>query len=142
VGTALVAVGFLASPLFKVLAILVYAAGLTGLLSLLTVVLPCVDHGPARRLLTFAGSALFVGVILAGVYGVSEYTGELLISIPQMARFHGVLNAVGFAVCGLLGWTLAGGRLRRFAADSSDATDAFRKGGAEPPRYRAAIPLR
>jgi hypothetical protein len=23
-----------------------------------------------------------------------------------MAEFHGVLNAVGFAVCGLMGWTL------------------------------------
>jgi hypothetical protein len=115
-GTALVAVGFLLSPLVKVTAILLYVAGLTGLLSLLTVLLPAIEHVYARRVLTFSAASLFVGVILAGVYGVSEYGGELLISIPQMARFHGAVNALGFALCGLLGWTLAGDRLTRDVA--------------------------
>lgn len=110
-GTALVAVGFLVTPLVKVLAILLYIAGLTGLLSLLTVLLPAVEHTAARRALTFSSASLFVGVILAGVYGVSEYSGELLISIPQMVRFHGVLNALGFALCGLAGWTISGDQL-------------------------------
>ena len=28
------------------------------------------------------------------------------VSIPQMARTHGVVNALGLSVCGLLGWRL------------------------------------
>jgi hypothetical protein len=122
VGTALVAAGFLVSPLVKVLFTLLYVAGLTGLLSLLTVMLPSIEHAMARRVLTFSTASLFVGVILAGVYGVSEYGGELLISIPQMARFHGVINALGFALCGLLGWTLAGDRLSQLAVRPAHLT--------------------
>ena len=33
-----------------------------------------------------------------------ETEGEPALSIPDMARTHGVVNAVGFTLLGLLGW--------------------------------------
>jgi hypothetical protein len=36
------------------------------------------------------------------LYAVSEFSGYYLVIIPQMVRFHGISNALGFALCGLL----------------------------------------
>ena len=44
---------------------------------------------------------------LAVLYTLGDLRGEVWVSIPQMARTHGILNAFGFSLCGLLGWTLS-----------------------------------
>jgi hypothetical protein len=44
-------------------------------------------------------------MILATVYAYSIVRQVLVIDIPHMAVTHGVINAFGFALCGLLGWT-------------------------------------
>jgi hypothetical protein len=47
-------------------------------------------------------------MILAGLFGIGEFTETWWLTIPEMARSHGPINGLGFACGGLLGWTLAG----------------------------------
>lgn len=80
------------------------------LVGTLTPVLPWVRSRPARALLWIATISLVGGMTLVGVYTVGEFTGRYWLMIPAMARFHGTLNAFGFVLCGLAGWTLASER--------------------------------
>ncbi len=68
----------------------------------------------------FAGFVTAV-MVLACVYGWGEYVGAELIDIPQMARFHGTLNSLGFGFCGL--------RAARLIAGRMPTSDARRLGG-------------
>ena len=43
-------------------------------------------------------------MVLSGAYAVADFAGSEALTIPQMARTHGILNAVGFCLTGLLGW--------------------------------------
>jgi hypothetical protein len=43
-------------------------------------------------------------MVLSGTYAVADYMGSDILTIPQMARTHGILNAIGFCLLGLLGW--------------------------------------
>jgi uncharacterized membrane protein len=54
--------------------------------------------------LQISAAAVFAGMVLAAMYAVAEFAGSDVLPIPQMARTHGVLNAVGFCMAGLLGW--------------------------------------
>ena len=55
-------------------------------------------------LLQVAAGAVFGGMVLAAAYAVTDFLGNGALPIPQMARTHGILNAVGFCLMGLLGW--------------------------------------
>ena len=48
-----------------------------------------------------------IGMALAVLYSLAEFRQVLILSIPTMARTHGVINAIGFSLCGIVGWTLA-----------------------------------
>ena len=106
-GTFLVAVGFLVSPAFKVAAIVLYVASLLALTVFSGIAVRQVRLQAARALVGISMASLVVGTMLAAAYGIGEFTGDLPIDIPQMARWHGPLNGIGFTVCGLLGWVLA-----------------------------------
>jgi YndJ-like protein len=58
-------------------------------------------------LLRISALSLVAGMMLVGVYAVGEFTGRYWLLVPEMARFHGTANALGFALCGLLAWTFA-----------------------------------
>jgi hypothetical protein len=60
----------------------------------------------SQVLLGTSAVSVIVAMIYAGVYAIADFFGEVWIAIPQMARTHGVINAIGFSVCGLLGWLL------------------------------------
>ncbi len=109
-GTFLVAIGFLLSPEIKLAAILLYAGSLVTLAVLVAGDLSKVEHRSGRRLLALSVASLAFGMLLAAVYGFGEVRKELLITIPQMADVHGPVNGIGFAVFGLLGWSLIHGR--------------------------------
>jgi len=83
-----------------------------GLIGMLIPVLPGVRSRPARALLGAAAISLVGGMMLVGVYTVGEFTERSWLLIPEMARFHGTVNALGFGLCGLFGWTLALERIR------------------------------
>jgi hypothetical protein len=108
-GPALLAAGnLLALPLLKLAGALLLAAASMGLVVLLVPLLPRVTPGIARVLLGVSAIALVAGMSLVAVYAVGEFTTRTWLAVPQMAYLHGTINAVGFALCGLLGWTLAG----------------------------------
>lgn len=59
-----------------------------------------------RRLLLVSAASIAAGMVLAGTYGVGELTGAGWIGIPRMVTMHGLLNALGFTLCGLMGHLL------------------------------------
>jgi hypothetical protein len=61
---------------------------------------------PGRVLLAVAGLSLLAGMGLAALYAWGNYWGPAWLDIPLMARTHGALNALGFALPGLLAWNL------------------------------------
>jgi uncharacterized protein (UPF0548 family) len=65
---------------------------------------------PERGLFTLSGLALLASMSLAAVYALSTFRAAYWLTIPQMIPWHGTLNALGFALPGLLAWNLA--RLR------------------------------
>jgi membrane protease YdiL (CAAX protease family) len=108
VGPPLLAVGFTLSPLLRLGAALILAASVLGLaIILLLAVVPVIRPAVARGLLGVSAAAVLLPMCLVGIYAVGEFAGAPLITIPQMAQLHGWLNALGFALSGLLAWTLA-----------------------------------
>jgi hypothetical protein len=107
-GPPLLAVGITVSPLMEIVTALVLAGGLL-VLSVLgaTRIAPAVRHRAATPLLMIASASLVVTMAAACTYALGEFLGRALVTIPQMALVHGVANALGFSLCGLLAWTVA-----------------------------------
>ena len=106
-GPPLIATGFLFSPALQLVSVLFLSVSLVGLSALLIRVLATLRRRLTQVLLGVSAGSLVVGMLLAAVYAIGEYSGNPLISIPRMAWVHGTLNAIGFSLCGLLGWVLA-----------------------------------
>lgn len=62
--------------------------------------------GMGGRLLLVGSACVVFGMALAGIWAVGEYPLHAFVNLAQMARYHGVLNSVGFGLCSLMGWTL------------------------------------
>lgn len=109
-GTPVVAVGFtVGSVSIQLAGALILALSLWGLAALiLGAVVPVLASRLAGGLLVVAALAVSVAMLLAVGYAAQPLAGFLGLSIPLMAATHGVLNALGFGLCGLLGWRLAG----------------------------------
>lgn len=60
-----------------------------------------------RLLLLTAAASIAVGMAIAGIYGAGELAGTPWMEVPQMVIVHGLLNALGFALCGMAGHLLA-----------------------------------
>jgi hypothetical protein len=103
-----VAAGFVISPGLKMVAAMVLSASVAGLAGFVWMCSSCVESGTARGFLRASASAVFVGMALSGTYGVADLVKSDLLTIPRMASTHGVLNAVGFCLLGLLGWLMQG----------------------------------
>lgn len=99
-----VAMGFVISPVLKMAAATGFSLSVAGLAICLRNLGKSAGNGTARLLLQTASGAVFAGMVLAGMYAVMDYLGNGALTIPQMARTHGILNAVGFCLPGLLGW--------------------------------------
>lgn len=66
--------------------------------------LPHVRSRLAQILLTISSLSVLAGMSFAVFYALGELRNDLFVSIPRMAVWHGLLNGVGFGLCGLLGW--------------------------------------
>ncbi len=112
-GIALVATGITLArytPVVEVAAALIFAASLLMLSMLvLLAVVPTTRGRLAQLLLVISAASLVVTMLLAATYALGNFMGVPLIGIPRMVQFHGWLNAVGFAFCGLLAWSLTAG---------------------------------
>jgi hypothetical protein len=99
-----VAAGFVISPVLKMMAAIVFSVSVAGLAIFLRANGLRAKDRLARILLQVAAGAIFAGMVLSGAYAVADFTRSEALTIPQMARTHGILNAVGFCLTGLLGW--------------------------------------
>jgi YndJ-like protein len=60
----------------------------------------------ARALMAVSGLALLVPMVLAGLYALGSFERAAWIDIEAMLRYHGAVNALGFALPGVLSWHL------------------------------------
>lgn len=99
-----VAAGFVISPHLKLEAAAVFSASVAGLAVVLRSCAKKLQSGTARVLFHVASASVFAGMVLSTAYSVADFRGSDVLPIPQMARTHGILNAVGFCLPALLGW--------------------------------------
>lgn len=104
-----VAVGFVISPAMKMLAGILFSASVAALAVAVRACGRKAENATARMLLQVAAGAVFASMVLSAAYAVADFAGSDVLTIPQMARTHGILNAVGFCLLGLLGWLVESG---------------------------------
>ncbi len=104
-GPAFLAVAFLVGPKLKLFAALAIVIGQFGLAAAMLRVGITVGRGLARWMLGISAGCVAAGMALAATWAAGEYPLHPFVNLHQMARFHGALNALGFGLCGLLGWS-------------------------------------
>jgi hypothetical protein len=103
-----IAIGISVSPLTEVVASIVLSTALLALSLLVALrVAPTIQPRLAGLLFVTCAAALTWTMALACVWAVGKYRGTEWIDIPHMVEMHGVANALGFALAGLVGWNLA-----------------------------------
>ena len=129
IGVPLVAVGITTTqlgghPAVEALSAWMTAAAAIGT-SVLLFQLVRTDGVPwaARVLWSISAFSLFGAMVLAALYGARAWGNLLPVSSGQdgnvdavinwMRAWHGTANAIGFALCGCLAWTIAGRRMAR-----------------------------
>ena len=106
-GTPIVAAGITFSPLLELMGAVILATSLAILAYLIILVaLQAITHRPAQILLSLAAICLIAGMGLTYAYALGEFSGQAWVVIPDMVRFHGIANALGFGLGGLLAWNI------------------------------------
>jgi hypothetical protein len=106
-GPALLAAGNIRrSPTLKLAGAVLLVVASMALAGLLASVLRRIESRVARALLAISALSLILGMTLVAVYALGEFTAQNWLPIAKMAAFHGTINALGFALCGLFGWAL------------------------------------
>ena len=101
-----VATGFVIAPAVKMGAALAFSASVAALAIFVRASGRQARDANARVLLQISAAAIFVGMIFAAAYAIADFAGSEALTIPQMVRTHGILNAVGFCLPGLLAWII------------------------------------
>lgn len=105
-GTPILAAGITLNPVLEFAGAAVLASGLVMLAGIvLLFVAPRVSSWTVQTLLALSALSVLAPMLLAVAYALAGLTGRPR-SIPDMIYFHGVLNAFGFALLGLLAWTI------------------------------------
>lgn len=105
-GVPLVALGIAFSRPLEILAVLLLAASVLVFAFLtLVAIVPQLVRRTARALLAISALASVATMLLAAGYAAGSFVG-LALTIPQMVLAHGVVNAFGLVLCGLLAWTI------------------------------------
>lgn len=104
-GTALVLVGFFVGDLLELVGAVVLTTGM-WLVAWTTwrEAESWTSDRVTRVLLVTSASVLVVTMLLAMSWAVGEVTGWPHLSLTWMAATHGVGNALGFGLCGVLAW--------------------------------------
>lgn len=98
------ATGFVFSALLRFIAAMALALVIIVLAGVLFWCAREFRNAVARMYLRSAACAAFAAFSLAALYAIDNYFHKDWITIPAMANSHGVLNALGFVLLGLLGW--------------------------------------
>ena len=115
-----VAAGFVISPFVKMTAATLFSASVAALAVCLHSYARKAEDSTARILLQLAAVAIFAGMVLSSIYAVADFLHSDVLPIPQMARTHGLLNAVGFCLLGVMGWLVEGSTELRVPATLHD----------------------
>lgn len=105
VGPGLVGLGIAFSPVVETLAAGILAVAVAGIALYALSVVPVRD-GAGRALVGLAAVSVTVSMGLVVAYLGTRSTAAPLVTFGTMLAGHGWLNAVGFALCGLVGWRL------------------------------------
>jgi hypothetical protein len=137
-GVPAVALGIAFSPWLEWLAALALAIA-SGFVAILKIRLACqFRSSTARACLMLSGTSLIFGMVLASGYAFAKFWGLAWLSILQMLPTHGAINALGFALLGLIGWNLAKARSDlAVRGESADAT--YRATAAGDARHGPAV---
>lgn len=121
VGTFLVAAGISGVPVLGVAGAVAIAFGLFAYAVLtLGFVLRHLHSLWSKALLSIAALSILISMPLALAWAWSQWTGTVLVDMSVMLRIHGMANAHGFVLSGLLAWWLQE-RASRGSAPSVDA---------------------
>lgn len=110
VAPPLVALGFTVFGALQVVGAVLLTAGLwLGSWLVLARVVPTLASRPRapRWLLVASALSVLAPMVLAVHWAAGTNLGFRVLSIPDMAVLHGLVNAVGFTLAGLVGWLLA-----------------------------------
>ncbi len=105
-GVPLVGLGITFSPLLEVLASCVLTLAACSLAVIQSLAARHPAHAERRGLLLISSISLLSGMTLAITYATGEYLEVPLLKISTMIPLHGIANAIGFSLCGLLAWNL------------------------------------
>lgn len=144
-GIPLLALGIAFAPLLEVASAAIFALSLVSLALLWLTQWPRLNQNSrqkqARLLLLIAGLSVLLSMGFALSFALSEFLGLGWVSIPEMVRWHGALNALGFALPGLLAFSLlqlesrlppAGIPFSRLRGSLKIGPDFFERLGAVP----------
>ena len=102
-----IAIGITTAPIVEVIAAFGLALALTMSMAIVALrATQSMNALPAMLIWTCAVS-LSMTMVLACVYALGEFVGTPWIDIEHMALIHGLVNVFGFALPGMLAWTIA-----------------------------------
>jgi hypothetical protein len=106
IGMPVTSLGFVVAPIYGSVGASLLAAGLTAasVVTLIAVV-PHVAR-PVAVALGISATSVVIAMLLAIVYSLGQWADLRAPSIETMAWTHGLLNSLGFALCGVGGWHL------------------------------------
>jgi hypothetical protein len=111
-GTLLVLIGYFTGDAVELAGALVLTAGMwtVSWLTWRHARVHAADR-PTAVLLTVSAAILLASMVLALSWAVGEATGLPHPSLAWMAATHGVANALGFALCAMVGWRRIGAQV-------------------------------
>ncbi len=107
-GMPVTALGFFGVPTAALLGALLVSLGGIGIALGTIRSANTFQHPTARVAGWLAGLSLLVSMPLAMAYAFGAFVGTPWLDLPTMARTHGVINVLGFALPAMIAWTLAG----------------------------------
>lgn len=105
-GPAVLGLAFLVGPKLKLAAVMLMVIGENGVAFGTFRIGLASASGTGGRMLILGSACVVLGMALAGIWAIGEYPLHAFVNLDQMARYHGVLNSLGFGLCSLMGWTL------------------------------------
>jgi hypothetical protein len=104
VGPGLLGLAFLVGPKVKLAAVILIVVGQFGLATGMIRVALGTANPVGRAMLLLSSGCAVAGMALAASWALGEYPLQSFVELGRMERVHGTLNAIGFGICGLIGW--------------------------------------
>jgi hypothetical protein len=104
VGPGLLGLAFLVGPKVKLAAVILIVLGQFGLATGMVRVAAGTANLLGRAMLLLSSGCVVAAMALAASWALGEYPLQAFVELGRMERVHGTLNAIGFGICGLIGW--------------------------------------